>query len=398
VKHSLKIAIYSGELPSTTFVERLIVGLSERHHQILLFGRFKKKIDYKNTSIRCIAFSDTKLHKLLFFAKYSFLLYFFRSKEKKKLDTYILKSTKNSRISKIKYYPVLWHKPDLFHLQWAKSVGDWMWVQDFGMKIIVSLRGAHINYSPITKTGLAEHYRTFFPKVDGFHAVSYAIGLEAEKYGADSERIRVVYSGFPLAVTPLPSTVYKNEIKTVQLLSIGRSHWKKGYNYALDACYLLRKKGVDFHYTIIGAKGVEELEYQRNDLGLIDCVSFLDSVPYKEVLTRMQEAHVILLPSVEEGIANVVLEGMMLQKIVLTTDCGGMEEIVHEGVNGFVIPIRQPKEMSEKIIEICKLSEIEINKITSNARNTIEMSNSEEKMVRDMEGLYDFVLNNTTNV
>ena len=96
------------------------------------------------------------------------------------------------------------------------------------------------------------------------------------------------------------------------------------------------------------------LEYQKNDLKLNDNVTFIDRVPYKKVLEMMQQAHIILLPSVEEGIANVILEGMMLKKIVLTTNCGGMEEVITDGINGFVVPTRDPRAIADKIIEISK--------------------------------------------
>ena len=123
------------------------------------------------------------------------LLFLFNRKDKKTLDIFINQNTKNKTLSKIKYYPVLWYKPDVFHIQWAKSISDWHWVQQFGIKLIVSLRGVHINYSPIFDPKLAEIYRKYFPQVDGFHAVSKAISLEAQKYGAVAEKIKVVYSG-----------------------------------------------------------------------------------------------------------------------------------------------------------------------------------------------------------
>lgn len=391
MKNKLKIAVYSSEIPSTTFVERLIEGLAGKDHQLILFGKIKKKVDYKSTNIKIFGFVDTPFWKFLFLFKYTFLLYFFRNKDKRRLDYLLVKYKKNSLMGKVKFYPVLWHKPAVFHLQWAKGILDWMWVQDFGIKLVVSLRGTHTTVSPVADLNLKKIYQENFPKVDGFHAVSKAIGVEALKYGAPVDKIKVVYSGLSmLNVSFSVKNVGSN--KTIQLLSVGRSHWIKGYNYALDACILLKRMGFNFHYTIIGAKEVEELEYQRADLGLTDCVTFLGSVPYEEVLRFMQETHIVLLPSVEEGIANVVLEAMMLEKLVLTTDCGGMEEIVQDGINGFVVPIRNPESISAKIVEMSKLSEDQITTITTNAKKTIESINSEEKMVAGMEALYGFVL------
>lgn len=41
-KNAFKIAIYSGEIPSTVFIERLIEGLSSKGYRVYLFGAIKK--------------------------------------------------------------------------------------------------------------------------------------------------------------------------------------------------------------------------------------------------------------------------------------------------------------------------------------------------------------------
>ena len=79
-------------------------------------------------------------------------------------------------------------------------VGIWLAILALGIKLVLSLRGAHINYSPIADLKLADMYRKNFPKVDAFHAVSKAIALEAQKYGAQKSNISVVYSGLDLDV------------------------------------------------------------------------------------------------------------------------------------------------------------------------------------------------------
>ena len=90
-------------------------------------------------------------------------------------DAIIEKKSNKTLLHKIKFYPVLYHKPDIFHLQWAKSLEDWIWLQEFGVKVILSLRGTHITISPIANETLASKYKQLFPKVDAFHAVSNSI-------------------------------------------------------------------------------------------------------------------------------------------------------------------------------------------------------------------------------
>lgn len=385
-----KIAVYSGEIPSTTFIERLVDGISKRGVKVYLFGLQKKKKPYSHPNICEVSHTENSFNKFFNLLKYSILLFFFRNKEKRKLDAFIKNHCTNHRRARLKFYPVLYHRPDIFHIQWAKSISDWMWVQEFGIKLVLSLRGAHINYSPIADPELAQTYRTYFPRLDGFHAVSEAIAREAQHYGADPQKIQVVYSG----LTDLDAVFDKKPKNEVfEILSVGRSHWKKGYNYALDTMKILSDKSVDFRYTIIGANDSEELEFQKSDLGLDTVVAFKGNVPFQQVQKIMYESDLVLLPSVEEGIANVVLEAMQVGTLVLSTDCGGMNEVIENQKNGFIVPVRNPQKMAETIIKIISLSKEEKEKIIQKAKITIEQNHSDTKMVSDMMTLYNQVLN-----
>ena len=389
MNNPIKIAIYSGVAPSTTFIERLIHGLAEKRFKVYLFGVQKRKTT-TSKNIFYITYSN-KFSKLLILLKYSFLLSLFKPSEKKKLDRIISNKNKNSRFLKIKYYPVLYHQPDIFHLQWVKGIEDWMWVQDFGIKLIVSLRGAHINYSPISDLKIATTYKALFPKVDGFHAVSKAIAIEAQKYSAALHKIKVVYSGLDLEKLPFQLKKFEADAM-LRIVSVGRDHWKKGYTYALNSVKLLKDVGIDFHYTIIGVRTNEELLHQRSQLGLEKEVSFIEKSPFEEVLKEMQAADVLLLSSVEEGIANVVLESMALGTLVITTDCGGMYEVVSDNENGFLIPIRDAVSMASALQRASNLSIEDYLKITKAARRTIEKQHSQERMIKEMQAFYHKVL------
>ena len=364
------------------------MGVANAGYQVYVFGHLKKKTTYKQSNIWVVGYSPFKFLKAIQLLKYSMLLFLFKQKAKQTLDVFIKSHSKNTALSKLKYYPVLWYQPDIFHIQWAKSIGDWMWLQQFGTKIIVSLRGAHINYSPVTIPEIAEMYQLNFPKVDAFHAVSKAIAVEAQKYHASADRVHVIYSGLP--ALELVSSITENT--TLKILSVGRSHWVKGYNYAVDACHILKKSGINFHYTIIGGKDSEELQFQIADLQLENIVQLVGQLPFTEVQKLMQTADVLLLSSVEEGIANVVLEAMQLGTLVLSTDCGGMNEVITHGVNGFLVPVRNPEAMAVALQKIENLSKEEKDNIISEAKNTIKNQHSSTKMIDNMVALYQKVL------
>ena len=99
-----------------------------------------------------------------------------------------------------------------------------------------------------------------------------------------------------------------------------------------------------------------------------------------------------MLPSVEEGIANVVLEAMALKTLVLSTNCGGMGEVIQDGLNGYLIPIRDSEAIAKKIIQISKIGEHEKKKVQNKALETIQSQHTTKLMVDGMINLYKSVL------
>ena len=221
------------------------------------------------------------------------MLSVFRNGDKKKLDAILKKESKFNLNNRLKSYPVLWHKPDIFHLQWVKGIADWMWVKAFGIKLVVSLRGAHINYSPLANKALATTYSKNFPAVDGFHAVSNAIMLEAKKYKLDENKTAIIYSG--IHVNSVSLKPYQRKKRTT-ILSVGRSHWKKGYTYALDVFKILLNQNFQFKYTIVGGVNLE-LKYQIKELGLDPYVNVIEQVSFDEVQRLIKTSNLLLLPS-----------------------------------------------------------------------------------------------------
>ena len=381
-----RIAIYTGELPPPTFIDRLIVGLADAGHTILLFGSIQKKISYQHQNIQVIGYSG-RWSKFLQLIKYSVLLFFLKNSKKKRLDNLLKVQNRSTYFDKMKYYPILYYQPEIFHLQWAKGIADWVWVKEFDMKLFVSLRGAHINYTPVSEPKYAEIYKKYFPLVDGFHAVSNAIAEEALKYNVSKEKTRVVYSG--LNLNKIEFRISKKQENEIQIISVGRSHWKKGYNYALDAMRILKEENIKFKYTIVGVDLNEELQFQKAQLGLVDDILFIEKLSFEEVVDKIRKSAILLLPSVEEGIANVVLEAMALGTLVISTNCGGMAEVIEDNSNGYLVPTRDSEAIAKAVKAALKLNDAQRETMIVKAREYIEENHSEQKMINEMQNLYD---------
>ena len=260
---------------------------------------------------------------------------------------------------------------DIFHIQWPKALITYTeYIEHLKIPIVLSLRGTQINASPLANKLLAKSYRKYFPKVTKFHAVSNAIVKEAEKYGVDSEKVSIINPSVDEKLLEYPKHERNDEV--FKIISVGRCHWIKGYTFALDAMVQLRNKGVNFHYSIIaGGRDSENIIYQINDLGLQKNVSFINGLTHDEALKKMYSSDIYLLPSVGEGISNTVLESMALGVPVISTDCGGMGEVIKNGENGFLVPVLNVDSMVSTIRKFIDLDKkCKIN-IINNARKTI---------------------------
>src|SRR5690606_25203248 len=71
-----------------------------------------------------------------------------------------------------------------------------------------------------------------------------------------------------------------------------------------------------------------------------------------EVVARLQQADVFLLPSLSEGISNAVLEGMACGLPVVTTRVGGMAEAVTDGAEGFLVPARDEMALADALLAL----------------------------------------------
>lgn len=388
----ISVAIYSVAIPSTTFIERLIISLAEEGLEVVLFGKFMRPITYKQSSIIVIGNRNGLSGLIQYFVRLVKLLLFHPARyvALKNYLGYGPLSGKKQFIKWQQYLPILLRLPDIFHLQWARSAEEWLFLKKlFGVKLVLSLRGTHINTAPLTDSALAESYRRAFKQYDAFHAVSQAILKEAVKYGVDESKVKVVYSGLPYRLLPERDHVVSERLR---ILTVGRFHWQKGYHYLLDALKNLKNRNVPFNLTLIAEGELpEELLFQLHDLNLTQEVNWIKGLPYHEVEVHMLKHDVLVLPSIEEGIANVVLEAMQLGLPVVSTDCGGMNEVILNGDNGFIVPVRNPQALAEAIISVKELSQNERNRLRHRAWETIADHFNIKKNVQMFVRMYEYV-------
>jgi colanic acid/amylovoran biosynthesis glycosyltransferase len=278
-------------------------------------------------------------------------------------------------------------QPDLIHNQWSPALIK-LAPLFCHYPIVQSLHGRLEDIEPYSNLKAANTYLKFFPLVSGFQSASRKLLENAKLFGAKSANTYVSYS--LVSEEWLTSRHKENKIqdKKVSILSIGKFAWRKGYLHALDAMKLLKQKGLSFEYHIVGWDDPTEVKFHVADQDLENQVKLSYNLSHKAIFEALKEADVLLIASVEEGFATVATEAMAVGVPLITTDCGGMGELIKHQVNGWLIPSRDPKAMAEAIEDFRATSSKELDCITNNARDLVEERLTWEHQIKNFEKLY----------
>jgi colanic acid/amylovoran biosynthesis glycosyltransferase len=163
--------------------------------------------------------------------------------------------------------------------------------------------------------------------------------------------------------------------------------------YALDACKLLDDANFNFQLLIISTHGInEEVQFQLDQLGLKEKVKIEAQLDQDALFEVIKSSDALLLTSLNEGIANVVLEAMALGVPVVSSNCGGMSEVVKHKETGWLVPIRDTIAISEAIMEIWKTPEQELQRITYNAHHFVKQHFNANEAIHQFMELYEHVV------
>lgn len=168
---------------------------------------------------------------------------------------------------------------------------------------------------------------------------------------------------------------------------MGRLHEQKGYIYLLRAMVKIVKKYPRTILLVVGDGPLRKrLEGECAKLGINEAVKFLGfRKDIKELMTLMD---VFVLPSLWEGMPNVLLEAMALGRPVVATRVGGAEELIEDGVTGLLVPPADEGTLAEAIINILT-REDKGKKLSEIAKREVERRFALEDTIEKTERLYE---------
>jgi len=174
-------------------------------------------------------------------------------------------------------------------------------------------------------------------------------------------KVVVNYHGVDVSrFVPAASTI--KPAGELTIVSCGQLERYKGMHVLVEACAQLARHGVTLECGIIG-EGPErgQLQRQIDSLGLSAQVHLLGARPHAEVADRLRKADVFVLASELAGtsgrrdvIANVIVEAMAAGLAVVASHIPGVEELVDDGVNGYLVA---PNSVDQLVTAIRKLAD-----------------------------------------
>ncbi|UCG16671.1 MAG: glycosyltransferase family 4 protein [Phycisphaerales bacterium] len=120
----------------------------------------------------------------------------------------------------------------------------------------------------------------------------------------------------------------------------------KGIDLAVEAIRLARREIPNLRVVSFGPHGAS------SEVPLPPGTEFHKRPPQSRIPTIYRKADVWLLASRSEGFGLPILEGMASRCPVVATRCGGPEDIVEDGVNGYLVPVDDAQELANKVVAI----------------------------------------------
>jgi len=288
-------------------------------------------------------------------------------------------------------------KPDLIHSYlfvantWSRFIGKFL-----GIPVIISERNAEPK-KPLYMTMIN---RFLYEMGDLLIANSRAGEDQVIKNKEfPHQKIRVVYNG--LSIDKFTTNNDEKRISEIKgrfeipddakvIGIIGRLHFQKNHELLFESFKLLLKKNPNCCLFCIG-------DGPRRDelLGLTRSLEIDDKVIFagerKDIPECLSIIDVMVLPSLWEGLPNVILEAIAAKCPVVATDVGGVSEIIINGKTGFLVENGNKAELAEKINYTID-HPTEMEQIKQNAFDFVVKNFSITRMVSETEKIYERLL------
>jgi glycosyltransferase involved in cell wall biosynthesis len=331
---SINFILYNLPSRSETFLNNLIIRSSNYYSRVNLIllesDEFESYYLFKKKNIFIYQYSYYKIRYLLKNMNFLFEHYSrFRNFKRAVVDT-------------IKFGFFEKHNPQVIHILYSGIAADACFLIEKlkpNNKVIVSCRGTAENVKALINKERRFNLVYALNHAKYIHCVSENMKNKLINFGVIEKLCFVNRPAIDLKKFNSSKVRKLKDINAVfNIITTGRLNYIKGYIFVIMALKKLIENGFNVHYTIIGdGPDLEFLEFTILELNLENYIVLKGGLSQDEVLIELENADLFLLPSLSEGISNAVLEAMAMDLPIISTNVGGMNEVIENNRNGLLI-------------------------------------------------------------
>lgn len=204
----------------------------------------------------------------------------------------------------------------------------------------------------------------------------FNVAFLKDKYADAAAQVRLIYNGLDLDEFRFEQSGDRPPL----ILAVGRLVEKKGFSYLLDACALLRTRGVRFRCEIVGGGVLDsdlQAQFERLDLG--DCVTLCGAMSQSDVKQKIRQARLLAAPCVHaedndrDGLPTILLEAMALGTPCISTPVTGIPEVLRHEKTGLMVAERDEVALADACERLLSDQNLRAA-LTLNGRRLIEES------------------------
>jgi glycosyltransferase involved in cell wall biosynthesis len=206
--------------------------------------------------------------------------------------------------------------------------------------------------------------------------------------GAEDYKMTTVYTGIDFGGGNIQKKSKKSQSKTV-ITCVSRLRPRKGHKYLFEALALIKDKLKNVEVRIVGDGEMRTtLEMQVSELKLNN-VSFLGS--REDIPKLLSESDIFVLPTTSDTLPISIIEAMFTKQAILTTNCGGIPEIIKDNYSGFIVEPANPEQLAKKLLRLLRKKSIR-KELAGNAQAFAKEHLTISTMARKIEEIYQSLL------
>ena len=188
---------------------------------------------------------------------------------------------------------------------------------------------------------------------------SYNLKYLSELSG-EPEKIKLVYNGLDLEKFNPVQRKPESKDPFKRLLAVGRLVSKKGFEHLIQACGILKEKGVSFQCHIVGeGEMFPELKSMIQRKKLEDVCHLRGPCSQEELIENfLSIADILIAPCIkthnndQDGIPTVIIEAMSMGIPVISTPVAGIPEVVIPEETGLMVPPGSDEDLAQAILSL----------------------------------------------